>query len=87
MHRLNGDIYVMQTIANAIEGTSGPSPSQSKRKEITDEIAIIQATIKQSCRRMLNAMTTEEINRLDLSQITKMFGDDKKKEIVDLLKK
>lgn len=88
MQKLFNDLNTMQSIVSSMTGAS-PSPMMStiEKKEVNDEVAILQAEIRKSCKKLLNIMTAEEVARVNINSVVQMFGEDKKGDIIALLRK
>ena len=86
MQRIYEDINTMNSIARAMENNQTMGTAVS-RTDIQAEVELVRTRIRNSCKRLMDLMTDEEMSRLDVAPVIKMFGDNVKPDIVKLLRR
>jgi predicted transcriptional regulator len=86
MQRIYEDINTMNSIVRAMETTQTMGTVVS-RSDVLTEVDLVRTRIKNSCKRLMDLMTDEEMTRLDVAPVIKMFGENIKPDIVKLLRR
>lgn len=90
MNKIYEDLQTLQNIYKIKSGIESMGPMSNNNvedKSVKDELDSIRSQIKTSCKKLLKDLNDEDIAKIDVCQLTKMFGDDRKKEIITILVK
>lgn len=88
VNKVYEDLQVLQAISNVINENASPMMGMGVDNEIVSpHVETIRTNIKDACKTLIQGLTTEQVNKLDINQVVRMFGEDYKKEIVKLISK
>lgn len=88
VNKVYEDLQVLQAISNVMNENASPMMGMGVDNEIVSpHIDTIRTEIKKACKTLVQGLTEEQVNKIDIGQLVKMFGEDYKKDIVKLISK